>query len=65
MTYSCKTTQEEVSQTDPGIFAGAFIVNTLYEEPVEGTDLNLRLMTVAQKFQDYQDVIAIVLLLPK
>lgn len=43
LAYSCKTTQEEVSQTDSAIFAGAFIVNTLYEQPIEGTDLNLKI----------------------
>lgn len=41
--HSCNTTQEVVSQNDTGIFAGGFIVNTLYEQPVEGTDLNLKI----------------------
>lgn len=43
LTYSCKTTQEEVSQNEPAIFAGTFIVNTLYDQPIEGTDLNLKI----------------------
>lgn len=40
---SCKTAQEKIPQNDPAIFAGTFIVNTLYGQPIAGTDLNLKI----------------------
>jgi len=43
LTSSCKTTQEEVLQNEPAIFAGTFIVDTVYSQPIKGTDLNLKI----------------------
>lgn len=43
MAYSCNTTQETTSVNDPVIFAGTFVVNTLYDRPIEGNDLNLKI----------------------
>ena len=51
--YSCKTTQEEGVQNDPDIFAGAFIVNTLYDQLIEGTDLNLKINDRTSKISGF------------
>lgn len=51
--YSCKTTQEEISQSDPAIFAGTFVVNTLYEQSLEGTDLNLKINDRTSKISGF------------
>lgn len=53
ITYSCNTTQEVVSQNDPVIFAGTFVVNTLYDRPIEGDDLNLKINDRTSKISGF------------
>lgn len=43
MTYSCTTTQKVSVQDESSIFAGTFIVNTLYDQEIGGDDLNLKI----------------------
>ena len=51
--YSCNTTQETTSQDEPVIFAGAFIVNTLYDQPMEDGDLNLQINDRTSKISGF------------
>ncbi|MFT5890759.1 MAG: heat shock protein HslJ [Dokdonia sp.] len=51
--YSCNTTQETTSQNDPVIFAGTFVVNTLYDQPIEGDDLNLKINDRTSKISGF------------
>ena len=41
--YSCKTTKEVIPTNDSVVFAGTFVVNTLYDQPIEGDDFNLKI----------------------
>lgn len=44
MTNSCASQQEASSQSDENqLFAGTFVVNTLYGRPIEGYDINLKI----------------------
>ncbi len=51
--YSCNTTQEATSQDEPVIFAGAFVVNTLYDRPIQGADLNLKINDRVSKISGF------------
>ena len=51
--YSCNTTQEAVSQNDPVIFAGTFIVSTLYDRPLEDGNPNLKINDRTSKISGF------------
>lgn len=53
MTYSCTTTQKTSVQDEFSIFAGTFIVNTLYNNPIEGNDLNLKINDRTSKISGF------------
>jgi len=53
MTYSCTTTQKTSVQDETSIFAGAFIVNTLYDQEIEGDDLNLKINDRTSKISGF------------
>lgn len=51
--YSCTSTQEVISQEESAIFAGTFIVDTLYDRPIGGNDLNLKINDRTSKISGF------------
>ena len=53
MIYSCTTTQKTSIQDKSSIFAGTFIVNTLYDQKIEGGDLNVKINDRTSKISGF------------